>query len=98
MDSASYGRFDRPGHAVTGDRSKTHAEKRAKRGYDYIHAVVDDHSSLVYVELLHPGPSRFRLMGSYCSSGQACMSSRCPFGLRSLVPWHARPSNGGREE
>jgi transposase InsO family protein len=52
MDSSSYARFDRPGHALTGDRSKTSAEVRATVGYDYAHAVVDDHTRLAYVELL----------------------------------------------
>ena len=52
MDSASYARFDRPGHKLTGDRSKTGAEKRAAPGYDYAHAIVDDHTRLAYVELL----------------------------------------------
>ena len=47
-----YPRFQRPGHAVTGDRSKTAAEKRAPLGHDYFHAVVDDHTRLVYGELL----------------------------------------------
>ncbi len=32
MDTASYARFDRPGHAVTGDRRTTGAEKRAAVG------------------------------------------------------------------
>jgi transposase InsO family protein len=52
MDSTSYGRFERPGHALTQDRSKSGADKRAKVGYDYAHAVVDDHSRLAYAELL----------------------------------------------
>ena len=47
-----YARFDRPGHAVTGDRSKTAAQRRAKVGYDYAHAIVDDHSRFAYAELL----------------------------------------------
>jgi transposase InsO family protein len=47
-----YARFQRPGHAVTGDRSSTAAEKRARVGYDYAHAIVDDHSRLAYAELL----------------------------------------------
>jgi transposase InsO family protein len=54
MDVARYARFRRPGHRVTGDRSQ-----RARRwmrpetrvGYDYAHAIVDDHSRLAYVEL-----------------------------------------------
>ena len=52
MDSTSYACFERPGHAVTGDRAKTAADKRAGVGYDYAHAVVDDHSRLAYAELL----------------------------------------------
>ena len=52
MDVKRYPRFLRPGHAVTGDRTRTHAEKIAKLGHDYFHAVVDDHSRLAYGELL----------------------------------------------
>jgi transposase InsO family protein len=55
MDTARYARFTRPGHAVTGDRSQQ--SRRWMRpdtrvGYDYAHAIVDDHSRLAYVELL----------------------------------------------
>jgi hypothetical protein len=54
MDVSRYWRFERPGHAVTGDRSQ-----RSRRwmtpetgvGADYAHAIVDDHSRLAYVEL-----------------------------------------------
>jgi len=54
MDVSRYARFERPGHALTGDRSHRQRgwmkpEKRV--GYDYAHAIVDDHSRLVYVEL-----------------------------------------------
>jgi transposase InsO family protein len=52
MDVKRYPRFRRPGHAVTGDRSMTGAEKRDRLGHDYFHAVVDDHSRLAYGELL----------------------------------------------
>jgi len=52
MDVTLYARFARPGHALTGDRFSTAAEKRAKIGYDYAHAIVDDHSRLGYAELL----------------------------------------------
>ncbi len=52
VDVSHYARFARPGHALTGDRSSTAAEKRAKVGYDYAHAIVDDHSRLAYAELL----------------------------------------------
>jgi hypothetical protein len=51
--SARYARFPRPGHAVTGVRDKTAAEKRVRRGYEYAHTIVDDHSRLAYSEL-HP--------------------------------------------
>jgi transposase InsO family protein len=54
MDVSRYARFLRPGHRVTGDRSQRsrhwmHPETRV--GYDYAHAVVDDHSRLAYGEL-----------------------------------------------
>jgi transposase InsO family protein len=52
MDVSLYARFDRPGHAVTGDHRKTYADKRARVGYDYAHAIVDDHSRFAYAELL----------------------------------------------
>jgi transposase len=52
MDVARYPRFDRPGHAVTGDRRKTAERRRRPLGHDYCHALVDDHSRLAYVELL----------------------------------------------
>jgi transposase InsO family protein len=56
MDVSRYARFDRPGHAVTGNRSrKGHRVKHpdARVGTDYAHAIVDDHTRLAYVEL-HP--------------------------------------------
>ena len=53
MDTKRYACFLRPGHAVTGVRDKTAAEKRAKWGYEYAHSIVDDHSRVVYTEL-HP--------------------------------------------
>jgi transposase InsO family protein len=51
-DWTLYARFDKPGHAVTGDRTRSAADKRARVGYDYAHAIVDDHSRLAYAELL----------------------------------------------
>jgi transposase InsO family protein len=54
MDTARYARFLRPGHAVTGDRSQRHRQwmdPETRVGYDYAHAIVDDHSRLAYVEL-----------------------------------------------
>jgi len=51
LDVSRYARFLRPGHALTHDRHKTAAQKRAGVGYDYVHAVVDDHSRLAYAEI-----------------------------------------------
>jgi transposase InsO family protein len=53
MDTKRYARFERPGHALTGVRNQTGAEKRARWGYEYAHTVVDDHTRLAYSEL-HP--------------------------------------------
>jgi transposase InsO family protein len=56
MDSARYARFLSPGHAVTGDRSQQSRRwmnPDTRVGYDFAHAIVDDHSRLAYVEL-HP--------------------------------------------
>jgi transposase InsO family protein len=47
MDTKRYARFDRPGHAVTADRT---VNSRGA-GYAYAHAIIDDHSRLAYVEL-----------------------------------------------
>jgi transposase InsO family protein len=55
MDTARYARFKRPGHRVTGDRSQRSRNWMAdgtRVGYDFAHAIVDDHSRLAYVELL----------------------------------------------
>ena len=41
----------RPGHALTGDRRTTHADRQRPDGYQFAHAMVDDHSRLAYVEL-----------------------------------------------
>ena len=53
MDVCSYARFLRRGHRVTGYRrgSGNWPSRRARLGYDYAHAIVDDHSRLAYVEL-----------------------------------------------
>jgi transposase InsO family protein len=52
MDVSLYARFQRPGHALTGDRTSTSAARRAGLGYEHAHAIVDDHSRLGYAELL----------------------------------------------
>jgi transposase InsO family protein len=51
IDSKRFGRFSRPGHAVTGDRFRTGAEKRARLGHEFVHSLVDDDSRLAYSEL-----------------------------------------------
>jgi transposase InsO family protein len=53
VDSKRFARFTRPGHAVTGDRHVTGAEKRMRVGYEFVHSLIDDHSRLAYSEL-HP--------------------------------------------
>jgi transposase InsO family protein len=53
IDSKRFVRFTRPGHAVTGDRHRTGAEKRKRIGYEWVHSLVDDHSRYAYSEL-HP--------------------------------------------
>ena len=53
IDSKRFVRFSRPGHAVTGDRYRSGAERRMRVGYEWVHSLVDDHSRLAYSEL-HP--------------------------------------------
>src|SRR6266540_6359306 len=52
MDVSLYARFERPGHALTGNRTRSSGEVKRRVGYDFAHAIVDDHSRLAYVELL----------------------------------------------
>lgn len=51
IDIKSYSRFDTPGHAITGERSRPGRDKRKHLGQDYAHAAVDDHSRLAFAEL-----------------------------------------------
>jgi transposase InsO family protein len=54
MDTSRYARFLRPGHRVTGDRSqrsRNWMRPQTRVGYDFAHAIVDDHSRLASVEL-----------------------------------------------
>jgi transposase InsO family protein len=51
MDTKRLARFSRPGHKITGNRSTTSAEKKARVGWEYCHSIIDDHSRLVYTEL-----------------------------------------------
>jgi transposase InsO family protein len=51
IDSKRFVRFSRPGHAVTGDRRSSGADKRQRIGYEWVHSLVDDHSRYAYSEL-----------------------------------------------
>ena len=53
IDSKRFSRFTRPGHAVTGDRHRSGAEKRMHVGHEFVHSLVDDYSRYAYSEL-HP--------------------------------------------
>jgi transposase InsO family protein len=47
MDVKKLGRFEAPGHALTGDR-----RKRSRRvGWEYVHSILDDCSRLAYAEI-----------------------------------------------
>jgi transposase InsO family protein len=47
MDTKKLGKFQRPGHAITGDR-----RQRSRRvGWEYVHSIVDDCSRLAYSEI-----------------------------------------------
>jgi transposase InsO family protein len=52
MDIKRYRRFRRPGHPFINDERQTSKEINTQLGYDYCHAIVDDHSRLAYAELL----------------------------------------------
>jgi transposase InsO family protein len=49
IDIKKLGRFDRPGHRVTGDRT---GNRTYRAGWDVVHVAVDDTSRLAYVEIL----------------------------------------------
>jgi transposase InsO family protein len=53
MDTKRFARFSSPGHAVTGDRTRSGAQRRERVGYEIAHSIIDDHSRLAYTEL-HP--------------------------------------------
>jgi hypothetical protein len=47
IDVKRFGRFETPGHALTGDRTR-----RSRRvGWEYVHSIVDDCSRLAYSEI-----------------------------------------------
>jgi transposase InsO family protein len=47
MDTKKLGKFEQPGHAITGDRTG-----RSRRvGWEYVHSIIDDCSRLAYSEI-----------------------------------------------
>ncbi len=64
IDTKRYARFTRPGHALTGDRFRSAAQKRQRVGYEFAHSIVDDHSRLAYSEL-HPD-ERADTVAAFC--------------------------------
>ncbi len=50
IDIKKLGRFHRPGHRVTGDRTG-HSNSR-RIGWEFAHVCIDDHSRVAYVEIL----------------------------------------------
>ena len=47
MDTKKLGKFEQPGHAITGDRAR-----RSRRvGWEYVHSIIDDCSRLAYSEI-----------------------------------------------
>jgi transposase InsO family protein len=73
IDSKRFVRFSRPGHAVTGDRHSTSAEKRQRIGYEWVHSLVDDHSRLAYSEL--HGDERAATVTGFVERGLAFYAS-----------------------
>jgi transposase len=52
MDTKRLARFDRPGHAVTGDRYRSAKEKRQRVGWEFCHTLIDDHTRVAHTEVL----------------------------------------------
>jgi len=50
IDIKKLGRFERPGHRVTGDR--TGQSKTRGIGWEYVHVCIDDHSRLAFSQIL----------------------------------------------
>ena len=51
MDVKHFARFSSPGHAVSGNRARTGAQKRERVGYEFAHSVIDDHTRIAFTEL-----------------------------------------------
>ncbi len=56
LDIKKLGRFEKPGHRVTGGRtgqSNPRARKQGGYGWEYVHVAIDDHSRLSFCQI-HP--------------------------------------------
>jgi len=54
LDIKKLGRFERPGHRVTGDRtrqSSTRGGKKPGNGWEFVHVAIDDHSRLAFTQI-----------------------------------------------
>ena len=54
LDIKRLGRFERPGHRVTGDRTGQANPRSGKKkgyGWEYAHACIDDHSRVTYTDI-----------------------------------------------
>ena len=54
LDIKKLGRFERPGHRVTGDRtgqSNPNSRKEGGYGWEFVHVCIDDHSSLAFTQI-----------------------------------------------
>src|SRR4051812_36948384 len=73
MDTKRFARFSSPGHAVTGDRTRSGVDRRERVGYELAHSVIDDHSRLAYTEL-HPD-ERAATVAGFCERALAFFDS-----------------------
>jgi transposase InsO family protein len=51
IDVKRFARFSSPGHAVTGDRTRSGTDRRQRVGYEFAHSMIDDHSRVAFTEL-----------------------------------------------
>jgi transposase InsO family protein len=99
VDVARLARFQRPGHAVTGVRDMTGAEKRAGVGYVYLHCVIDDRSRYAYVECHRDqgGDTAAAVLGRAVEHFEA-LGMRAPEAVMSDNAFAYRKSNAFREQ
>ncbi len=54
LDIKRLGRFERPGHRVTGDRTGQSSPRSGRKkgyGWEYVHVCIDDHSRVTYTDI-----------------------------------------------